>query len=62
MIAAFFDRRAGVVGERIFGARDEAAFATGRCGLVGFADLRAVLRAGCPAALAGVVLRDLGMI
>src|SRR5438105_3113975 len=61
-IEAFLDGRAGGTAVRIFGARDEAAFATGRCGLVGFADLRAVLRAGCAAAFALLGLRDLDMI
>ena len=57
-MAAFFDGRAGVAGGCTFGARDEASLVADRCGLVGFADLRAVLRAGF-----GVgVLRELGMI
>jgi hypothetical protein len=61
-MAAFFDGRADMAGERTFGARDEATLeatlVVGRCGLVGSADLRAVLRVGF-----GVwVLRDLGTI
>jgi len=53
-MAAFFDGRAGVAGGCTFGARDEATLVAGRCGLVGFADLRAGFGAG--------VLRELGMI
>src|SRR5436305_3780386 len=55
-IAAFFDRLAGVAGERTFGTRNDAALA-GRFGADDLADLWSALRAGLPVC----VLRDLGM-
>src|SRR5437667_12078685 len=62
-IVAFFDGRAGVAGERTFAARDDAALVARRCGVAGLADLRALFRAGCPAAFGLLALRcDLGMI
>jgi hypothetical protein len=47
---------------RTFEARDSAALLA-RCRVFnGCAELRAVLRAGCPAAFGVLALRDLGMI
>jgi len=47
--------------ELIFVPRDDAALVAARCGLARF-DFRAVLRAGCAAALAVLGLIDLDMI